>query len=259
MSVADRVALADKQKRHKELCDAVRKDLPAFLSVGNNLIEIKELGVYMDTHKSFEEFVRDTFNIEKSQTYRLMEAAQVSKKLLDEKVEVPVNESQLREVAKAPPEKQAEVVKKAVEKAAEENRKPVAKDFAEAVKQVTGELLLEDEVPIDKEEEVEIEDEPTIAEICDESNKAIESFCRSMGKQFEKEVPRLPWTEDSGRIDSALASLRAGLTTLRGAKSEVCPACVEGMTESNGSCRYCKGHGYLPAYQAKTIPEDERL
>ncbi len=259
MSVADRVALADKQKRHKELCDAVRKDSPAFLSVGNNLIEIKELGVYMDTHKSFEEFVRDTFNIEKSQTYRLMEAAQVSKKLLDEKVEVPVNESQLREVAKAPPEKQAEVVKKAVEKAAEENRKPVAKDFAEAVKQVTGELLLEDEVPIDKEEEVEIEDEPTIAEICDESNKAIESFCRSMVKQFEKEVPRLPWTEDSGRIDSALASLRAGLTTLRGAKSEVCPACVEGMTESNGSCRYCKGHGYLPAYQAKTIPEDERL
>lgn len=259
MSVADRVALADKQKRHKELCDAVRKDLPAFLSVGNNLIEIKELGVYMDTHKSFEEFVRDTFNIEKSQTYRLMEAAQVSKKLLDEKVEVPVNESQLREVAKAPPDKQAEVVKKAVEKAAEENRKPVAKDFAEAVKQVTGELLLEDEVPIDKEEEVEIEDEPTIAEICDESNKAIESFCRSMVKQFEKEVPRLPWTEDSGRIDSALASLRAGLTTLRGAKSEVCPACVEGMTESNGSCRYCKGHGYLPAYQAKTIPEDERL
>jgi hypothetical protein len=259
MSVADRVALADKQKRHKELCDAVRKDLPAFLSVGNNLIEIKELGVYLDTHKSFEEFVRETFNIEKSQTYRLMEAAQVSKKLLDEKVEVPVNESQLREVAKAPPEKQAEVVKKAVEKAAEENRKPVAKDFAEAVKQVTGELLLEDEVPIDKEEEVEIEDEPTIAEICDESNKAIESFCRSMVKQFEKEVPRLPWTEDSGRIDSALASLRAGLTTLRGAKSEVCPACVEGMTESNGSCRYCKGHGYLPAYQATTIPEDERL
>ncbi len=264
MSVSDRVVALDKQKRHDELCREVSRDIPTFLSVGSKLLELNQLEVYKNTHKTFEIFVREQFSLEKRQAYRLMEAASVAQNLCPighktdtPDLEIPKLESQLREVAKAPPEKQAEVVKKAVEKAAEENRKPVAKDFAEAVKQVTGELLLEDEVPIDKEEE--IEDEPTIAEICDESNKAIESFCRSMVKQFEKEVPRLPWTEDSGRIDSALASLRAGLTTLRGAKAEVCPACVEGMTESNESCRYCKGHGYLPVYQAKAIPEDERL
>lgn len=108
------------------------------------------------------------------------------------------------------------------------------------------------------EEEPEVVEEPTIDEICEEANKSIESFCRAIVKQFEKDVPRLPWTEDSGRIDSALASLKAGLTTLRGAKGEVCPACVEGRTET-GKCKYCKGHGYLPVYQAKGIPEDARL
>lgn len=108
------------------------------------------------------------------------------------------------------------------------------------------------------EEEPEVVEEPTIDEICEEANKSIESFCRAIVKTFEKDVPRLPWTEDSGRIDSALASLKAGLTTLRGAKGEVCPACVEGRTEK-GKCKYCKGHGYLPVYQAKGIPEDARL
>lgn len=108
------------------------------------------------------------------------------------------------------------------------------------------------------EEEPEVEEEPTIEEICEGDNKAIESFCRAIVKQFEKDVPKLPWTEDSGRIDSAIASLKAGLTTLRGGKAEVCPACVEGRTEK-GKCKYCKGHGYLPVYQARQIPEDARL
>lgn len=255
--MSDDKLISDELARHEAI---IERGLRTTIEVGISMKAIRDQKLYKGKYDNFESYVKLRWECSRSRAYQLIEAAEVDANLstiVDK--DRPQTESQLREVAKAPVEKQAEVVKKAVEKAAEENRKPVAKDFAEAVKQVTGELLLEDEVPIDKEEEVEIEDEPTIAEICDESNKAIESFCRSMVKQFEKEVPRLPWTEDSGRIDSALASLRAGLTTLRGAKSEVCPACVEGMTESNGSCRYCKGHGYLPAYQAKTIPEDERL
>lgn len=111
----------------------------------------------------------------------------------------------------------------------------------------------------DVEDEPEVvEEEPTLEEICESDNKAIESFCRAIVKQFQEDVPRLPWTEDSGRIESALANLRAGLTTLRSAKAEVCPACVEGRTEK-GKCKFCKGHGYLPSYQAKSIPEDARL
>lgn len=106
-------------------------------------------------------------------------------------------------------------------------------------------------------EEPEAEEEPTVAEICEADNKAIESFCRNVVKHFNDNVPKLPWTEDSGRIESALQSIKAGLTTLRGAKAEVCPACVDGMTEK-GKCRYCKGHGYLPTYFAGRVPQEER-
>lgn len=116
----------------------------------------------------------------------------------------------------------------------------------------------EPEVEFEDQEEEEIEDEPTIEEICEEDNRAIEAFCRGIVKQFQRDVPRIPWTEDSGRIESALSGLRAGLQTLRGAKSVVCEACVEGQT-GDGDCRYCKGHGYLPVYKAKAIPEDAKL
>ena len=139
MSVSDRALAEQNQKRHKELCRAIAKDLPAFVSVGNSLLELQALGVYKETHKTFEAFVRDEFSLEKRQAYRLMEAASVSKNLcpIGHKIEVPKLESQLREVAKAPVEMQVEVVRKATEKAAEENRKPTAKDF----KQVVSELL----------------------------------------------------------------------------------------------------------------------
>jgi hypothetical protein len=152
MSVSDRVIEIEKKKRHDALCVDVVRDLPKFLSVGNDLIELKQLEVYKETHKTFEAFVRDQFNLERAQAYRLMEAASVTKNLspIGDKIDTPKLESQLREVAKAPPEQQAEVVKKAVEKAAEENRKPTANDFKQAVKQVTGEIVYENDDPKEK-------------------------------------------------------------------------------------------------------------
>lgn len=142
-------------------------------------------------------------------------------------------------------------------KITEKKAKEIIKKHKEQAEAEAPEDEDEDEEE-EEEKEPEVEEEPTLEEICDEANKTIESFCRAIVKQFEKDVPRLPWTEDSGRIDSALASLKAGLTTLRGAKSVVCPACVEGRTEK-GKCSHCKGHGYLPVFRANQIPADERL
>lgn len=145
MSVSDRAIATSNKKRHDELCREVSKDLSALRSVGGKLLELHELGVFKDTHKTFEIFVRELFNLERQQAYRLMDAARVVKNLspIGDKTEVPKLESQLREVAKAPPEKQAEVVTKAIAKAAEENRKPTAKDF----KQVVGEIVYDNAPP----------------------------------------------------------------------------------------------------------------
>lgn len=149
-----------------------------------------------------------------------------------------------------------EALKEAL-KLAENGVKITHKQAKELIKKHTDPDADQEAEEEEAEEEPEVVEEPTLEEICDEHNKAIESFCRAIVKQFQDDVPKSPWTED-GRIDSALASLKAGLITLRGAKSEVCPACVEGQTEK-GKCKYCKGHGFLPVYQAKAIPEDARL
>lgn len=143
MSVSDRAIAVSNKKRHDELCREIAKDLAAIRSVGPKLLELHELGAFKETHKTFESFVSDLFNLERQQAYRLMDAARVAKNLspIGDKPEVPKLESQLREVAKAPAEKQVEVVKRVAEKAAQENRKPTAKDY----KQVVGELMSDGE------------------------------------------------------------------------------------------------------------------
>lgn len=159
---------------------------------------------------------------------------------------------------KETPEKALKEVLRLTEKGAKITQKQAKEIIKKHKEQAEAEAPEDEDEEEEEEKEPEVEEEPTLEEICDEANKTIESFCRAIVKQFEKDVPRLPWTEDSGRIDSALASLKAGLTTLRGAKSVVCPACVEGRTEK-GKCSHCKGHGYLPVFRANQIPADERL
>ncbi len=145
MSVSDRVLATANKKRHDELCKEISKDLPTFIRVGACLIELNELGVYKETHKTFERFVLDRFGFERAQAYRLIEAATVNANLspIGDKIAFPNTESQYREVAKAPPEKQAEVVKKAAEIASEQNRKPTAKDY----KLVVGEIVFDNPKP----------------------------------------------------------------------------------------------------------------
>jgi ribosomal protein RSM22 (predicted rRNA methylase) len=150
MSVTDKALQSDIRKRHEELCNLFESELRRFCGQGQTLREIKELKLYKETHKTFEGFLQARFGIDKTYAHRLIGAAEVEEHLLPivNKSELPQTESQYREVAKAPVEKQAEVVRKAAEKAAEENRKPTAQDYKQAVKQVTGELLDSDGKPV---------------------------------------------------------------------------------------------------------------
>jgi hypothetical protein len=248
--------------RLSELEEKIDSGLKTFLEVGRALKEIKELKLYRVAAGSFEKYVQQRFEIGRAQAYRLIDAAQIDERLQVSPIgdKRPVNESQFRALACVDENHVCEVWQKAVETANKSGKSVSAKLVKEEIVKKHTEPTVEQEPdPEEIVDEVdEIEEEPTIAEICDQGNKAIESFCRAIAKQFENDVPKIPWTQDSGRIESALAALKSGLTTLRGAKAEVCPACVEGLTEK-GKCRYCKGHGYLPVYQAKAIPQDARL
>ncbi len=155
MSVSDRALQADNRKRHDELCKLFETEFKRFLGHGETLRKIKALGAYKETHKTFEAFVKFRFGIDRTYAHRLIDSAEVKENLLPigNEIELPQTESQYREVAKAPPEKQAEVVRKVAEKAAEENRKPTAKDY----KKLVGELVYEDvESPGDDDEAIAV-------------------------------------------------------------------------------------------------------
>lgn len=147
MSVSDRALQLDNRKKHEAACRELRKHLPSFLAVGEQLLIIRDAGIWKETHKTLEAFMYEEFGLEKRRAYQLIEAATVKTNLVEctncslPLPILPSNEGQFREVAKAPPEQQAEVVKKVAEKAAEENRKPTAKDY----KKVVGELLIDGE------------------------------------------------------------------------------------------------------------------
>ena len=248
MSVSDRVIEIEKKKRHDALCVDVARDLPKFLSVGNDLIELKQLEVYKETHKTFEAFVRDQFNLERAQAYRLMEAASVTKNLspIGDKIDTPKLESQLREVAKAPPEQQAEVVKKAVEKAAEENRKPTANDFKQAVKQVTGELLIEGEQEELEDEEDEDEHPKQMAGPLMAHVKTLVQMLNNLKKLKDQRGGE--WI-DVQAIGVQISALKYSI------KSSIyyadCPAC------SGKGCEKCRKTGFLPELKSDRAEESK--
>lgn len=138
MSVNDRLIKTELAKHEA----VIERGMKTTIEVGLSMKAIRDQKLYEGEYKTFENYVNKRWGYSRPRAYQLIEAAEVDANLstmVD--IDRPKGERQLREVGKAPPEKQAEVVKKAVEKAAEENRKPTAKDYKKAVKQVTGELL----------------------------------------------------------------------------------------------------------------------
>lgn len=253
MSVSDRALQVDNRKKHEAACRELRKHLPSLPVIGEQLLIIHAAEVYLETHSTFEAFVRDELNIERRQAYRLMEAASVTKNLcvqIGHTAEVPRLESQLREIAKAPPEKQAEVVKKAVEKAAEENRKPTAKDY----KKVVGELLLEDEkvsdpVPAPNAPAVPRPPEHHPKEMAGPIMAHVSTLTKLLNDLKKRAVDRGGEWIDLQNISTQISSLKYSL------KSAVyyadCPDC--GGTR----CAKCKQTGFLPALKSSVVDGDK--
>ena len=106
----------------------IERGIATFVEVGSALKAIRDKKLYKLTHKSFESYVQERWGWTRVRAYQLIETADVQKNVNN----CIQNEGQAREVAKAPEDKQAEVVEQAVRMAEEEGRKPIAKDFAKA-------------------------------------------------------------------------------------------------------------------------------
>tara|TARA_R110002073_G_scaffold177188_9_gene335141 strand:+ start:4058 stop:4912 length:855 start_codon:yes stop_codon:yes gene_type:complete len=109
-------------ERLKKLERIVDKGKRTFIEVGNALKELRDGKLYRQTHRTFESYCEERFGFKRQQAYRFIEASEVVENV-SHGGQIS-SERAAREVAKAPPEKQQEVVTKAIE-TAEKTGKPV--------------------------------------------------------------------------------------------------------------------------------------
>lgn len=164
------VALSTAESRElKKLIEVVSAGLKKISETGTEvgiaLRRIRDGELFLATHGTFIEFTRDTFNIEKSQAYRMIDFAVISETLspIGEK---PKCESQVRPIAGLDPEDQKEVWELAIDHAKENGKaQPTAKD----VKAARDELFppaAEDDPEQEEAAEDEV-DEPTSEGSCE--------------------------------------------------------------------------------------------
>ena len=113
-----------KLRKHE---DVIQRGKATFLEVGNALLAIRDERLYRQDHSSFEDYCAKRWGFSKRHAYRLIESSEVVETVCDPlgHTPPPENERQIREVAKAPPEKQAEVWEAAVQTAPKgDNGKP---------------------------------------------------------------------------------------------------------------------------------------
>lgn len=242
---------ARRLKTHEE---TIEKGVQSFIDVGKALMAIRDERLYTDVDDTFEGYCKKRWAFTSSRARQIIDAAKATSVVESVTIVTPANEAQARVLASLPDEQtQATVWVKAVETAPKNDAgEPII--TAAHVQRVANEAKAKVDSPADEPAEDEPEADPTAAEKCEADNRRIESFCRSLVKFYETNVPKTAWTQAEGRIASALSSVRAGCNTLRSAKAEPCPKCDEGEVHGK-DCAFCAAHGYLPTFKARQIAE----
>lgn len=246
MSVNDRVISSELAKYEA----VIERGMRTIIDVGVAMKAIRDKKLYQGQHETFELYVKNRWECSKSRAYQLIEAAEVDANLstIVDKNDLPQMESQLREVAKAPVEKQAEVVKKAVEKAAEENRKPTAKDFKAAVKQVTAELVDDVEYE-DAEEESPPEPSHHPKQMAGPLMAHVKTLVQMLNDLKKRKEERGGEWIDVQSISTQISTLKYSL------KSSIyyadCPAC------KGDGCERCRNTGFIPELKSDMVEESK--
>jgi hypothetical protein len=103
------------QERLRELEAIVDKGLQPFYEVGQALIEIRDRKLYRQTHKTFEAYCKEKWNLARQTAYQLIGAVKVVENLSAIADKMPTKESQVRPLTQLPAAQQLEIWQKAVE------------------------------------------------------------------------------------------------------------------------------------------------
>lgn len=103
--------------RLEELEAIVARGLHTFYEVGKALDEIHDKKLYRETHKTFEAYCRDKWDMARPTAYQFINAAQVMENLSAIGRQIPTKERQVRPLTGLSPEQQVKIWQKAVESA----------------------------------------------------------------------------------------------------------------------------------------------
>jgi hypothetical protein len=128
------ITLTDREAQELQACEAIiARGLNTFIEVGTALLAIRDQRLYRATHKSFEDYCHDRWQMGRSRSYQLIDAAQVAgnvSTIVD--TPKPTHESQLRPLTSLEPQEQRSAWTQAV---AESNGKqPTAAKVKEVVR-----------------------------------------------------------------------------------------------------------------------------
>lgn len=281
------LSLSSDEIAELERCEKIiKKGLSTFHEVGAALATIRDKQLYRVSHKTFEAFCKDTYDLTRPRAYQFIEAAEVvsnlstivdkttemshvedGEKKPESKPPIPKRESQARTLAKAPKEKQPEVWQKAVEKA--NGKQPTAKQVEETVADVLASLPSKSD--IDAKQKAE---KAAAQEVLRDSNGSpltiaavkafdqiplfneLEQHIRNAGKTLEK----IMGTPARSRVKEYFApseklknvQLARALRDLieDGKPFAVCPTC-----QGDKHCETCGGGAFITKHQYKQIKQ----
>jgi hypothetical protein len=95
----------------------IAQGIKTFVEVGNALVAIRDQHLYRESYTTFEDYLRQRWDLSRPYAYQLMEASVVVERVSAVADIVPVNEAQARPLATLPVEQQAAAWKEAVETA----------------------------------------------------------------------------------------------------------------------------------------------
>ena len=225
------------------------------------LIEVVESGSYLEDYQNRDQFLKHEAGFSRQHFARLQTACEVRQRLSPVGDIDLVNEAQLREVAKAPPEKQAKVYAVAAEAAELEGRTATAKDMAKARRAVVGETPKPTAKPTTHQREPGDESEPDGEDPIPEWENAIpavDSIRRDLNalikliKDFPKGSGRELVTSHSKRMQLDLGNVKA--TIVGCVPYGICPHCHG----NNEDCEGCSGRGWLNKSDWNMSPKELR-
>lgn len=246
----------DEAKELKTLERVIERGMSTFVEVGNALKTIRDSKLYREQYKTFDRYVQERWQFKKTYAYDLIASAEATENVRHGGQKLPTTERQARELAKAPPEKQAAIWEEVVES----TPTPTAKDVKAAVEK-------HKQVEVDEPEDV-VEAKSVVSIVRDSLDRDVPNGLRekfataailsAIGRKLDaikREVVELA-DEDGGwfipvqEIELACKDLKDKITDA--GYWTACPRC------DGAGCERCDSSGFIPKSKKNMLSKQDK-